>query len=149
MNQVCIQDPPGESVTLLDQQAKTILIVDDEPLLLHLMHEILAEIGGYDVLTASTSREALLLATQQPSPPDLMVLDYMLFGSSLDGLELYDLLHAREGWQGVPCILASCNIPLDDVCQRGLLFLPKPFDMEQLLARVAVALATGIPADIC
>lgn len=135
----CVQDPPIAERAMLPNQQKTILVVDDEPLILHLMREILEDIGGYNVIMASTSREALLLAARQDDPSHLLVLDYMLFGS-VNGIELYDLLHAREGWQGVPCIIASCNAPQDEVRQRNMLHLAKPFALEQLLALVAAAL---------
>ncbi len=139
MSQFCTQDPPSEIATLPDQQPKTIMVVEDELLILNLMQDILADIGGYRVLVASTSRDALLLAAQQAAPPDLLVLDYRLFGSPLNGLELYDLLHVRDGWQGVPAVFASCNIPEDEVQPRGTL-LRKPFDYQKLLAVVAATL---------
>ena len=138
-----VQDPPREERATLHSSPKTILVVDDEPLLLHLMREILAEIGGYKVRTASISRDALLLAAQEGNSPHLLVLDYMLTGSPVNGLELYDLLHER--WPGVPAIIVSCNAPQEEVCQRHILHLAKPFDLEQLLATVADALAAGIP----
>jgi len=129
---LCEQDLPQESATLPEQQ--TILVVDDEPLTLRLLREILTDVGGYQVLTASSSREALLLAAQQDHSPHLLCLDYMLFGSPVNGLELYDLL--QERWPGVPGIVASCNAPEEEVRRRGLRLLVKPFDIERLLRMV-------------
>ena len=137
MSQSCIQDPPREGRTPPERQ-NTILVVDDERPILHLLREILTD-EGYRVQTASSSREALLLAAQQDHSPHLLVLDYMLAGSPLNGLALYDLLHER--WPGVPAIIASCNAPADEVRQRGLALLAKPFALERLLSVVADALA--------
>jgi CheY-like chemotaxis protein len=138
---VCVQDPPtGEHATLPKSQ-KTILIVDDERPILNMLREILVDLGGYDVLVAPSCREALLLAAGQEEPPHLLLLDYALFGSALNGIELYDLLHEREGWQGIPAIIASCNAPEHEVHLRGLGLLSKPFALEKLLSMVADALA--------
>jgi CheY-like chemotaxis protein len=105
-----------------------------------MLREILADLGGYHVLVASSSRDALLQAAAQEEPPHLLILDYALFGSALNGIELYDLLHER--WQGVPAIIASCGAPEDEVRLRGVTLLPKPFDLEKLLSLVADALAS-------
>src|SRR6202165_5988680 len=106
---VCIQGPPrGEHATLPKSQ-KTILVVDDERPILNMLREILVDLGGYDVLVASSSREALLLAAEQEEPPHLLLLDYALLRSAVNGIELYDLLLQRGGWQGVPALIALCN----------------------------------------
>lgn len=148
MNQAaCIQDPPTEEYATPPDPQKTILVVDDERPILNMLREILVDIGGYDVLVASSSRDALLLAAGQEEPPQLLLLDYALFGSALNGIELYDLLHEREGWQGVPAIIASCNAPEHDIRLRGLGLLSKPFALEKLFAMVADALAP-YPASI-
>jgi DNA-binding response OmpR family regulator len=61
-----------------------ILIVDDEPKLIHLVREIL-QATGFEVLASSSGNPALdMVAMEQP---ELVILDITLFGS-LDGFEV-------------------------------------------------------------
>ena len=74
-----------------------VLVVDDEPDLLELIHYNLTE-AGYDVACVLTGEEALVHA--RSSPPDLIVLDVLLPG--LDGLEVYKALRRNATTAGIP-----------------------------------------------
>lgn len=77
--------------------------------------------------------------------PQLMLLDYRLAGS-MNGLELYDLLHAREGWHDIQAIVVSANVfELQRELQlRHLRGIAKPFDVDELLAEVNGALSSSM-----
>ncbi len=110
---------------------KTVLVADDEPTLLSLIAELLAD-EGYDVVTARDGREALELASRRA--PDLILLDVMM--PRLDGREALRLMRDRPELREVPVAMMSAGIREDQV-PPGVALLPKPFDLDRLLALVA------------
>jgi two-component system KDP operon response regulator KdpE len=113
-----------------------ILIVDDEPQMRRALRAGLRA-NGFEVLLAATGEEAL--DTIPISRPDILLLDLMLPG--IDGLEVVRQL--RE-WTRMPVIVVSArgeerakvqalDLGADD-------YLTKPFGMDELLARIRVAL---------
>jgi two-component system, OmpR family, KDP operon response regulator KdpE len=122
--------------------APRVLIVEDEPALLRALR-INLRARGYDVRTVATGREALAEARRRP--PDVVLLDLGL--PDLDGSEVIRELRA---WSGVPVIVLSGRAGSGD--KIGALdagaddYVTKPFDMEELLARLRAALRRGDPA---
>ena len=112
---------------------QTILIIDDDVAIGNLEQEILEQ-AGYAVRRAYSGTEALLALGR--IRPDLILLDLMLPG--LPGEEVLPRI------QGIPVIVVSAKTSVQD--KVGLLlggaadYLTKPFDTEELLARVAVRL---------
>ena len=112
---------------------KHILVIDDDLHIGNLLEEALTK-QGYRVSRAYSGTEALLLLSA--ARPDLVLLDLMLPG--LSGEEVLPRL------RGVPVIVVSAKAAVD--CKVGLLlggavdYVTKPFDLRELLARVAVAL---------
>ncbi len=113
-----------------------ILVIDDEPQILRAMRTILTE-KGFKVTTASRGEEGLTLAAT--TEPDLIVLDLGL--PDMDGVEVCSRL--RE-WTPVPIIILSVrDSERDKVAALDMGaddYLTKPFGIEELLARVRVAL---------
>jgi len=116
--------------------APHILVIDDEPQILRAIRTILTE-KQFQVNTASRGEEGLALAAA--SEPDLIILDLGL--PDMGGVEVCQRL--RE-WTQIPIIIlsvrdserdkvASLDMGADD-------YLTKPFGIEELLARVRVAL---------
>ncbi|HEY1407550.1 MAG TPA: response regulator transcription factor [Promineifilum sp.] len=113
-----------------------ILVVDDEPQIVRALRTILTE-GGYRVTSAFRGGEALDLAIA--NPPDVVILDLGL--PDMDGITVCARL--RE-WTQVPIIVLSVRdrdqdkvAALDTGADD---YLTKPFSVEELLARVRVAL---------
>jgi two-component system KDP operon response regulator KdpE len=113
-----------------------VLIVDDEPQIRRLL-TVTLEANAYRVLTAASGQEGLVLAAQHR--PALVILDLGL--PDLPGQEA--LRRLRE-WSTVPVIVLSV---LDD--DRGKVaaldagaddYVTKPFNTDELLARLRVAL---------
>ncbi len=113
-----------------------ILVIDDEPQILRAMRTILAE-KQFRVTTASRGEEGLTLAAA--TEPDLIILDLGL--PDMDGIEVCTRL--RE-WTQTPIIILSVRDSERDkvaALDRGADdYLTKPFGVEELLARVRVAL---------
>jgi DNA-binding response OmpR family regulator len=111
------------------------------------------EADGHDVLIADTGEAALKLVAQDPKSVDLVVLDVMLPG--IDGFTVASQMRAR-GWF-VPILMLTARGRAEDVL-RGFEagaddYLPKPFELSILLARIKALLRRHIwhaatrPAD--
>jgi len=73
---------------------------------------------------------------------DLVLLDINLPG--LDGFAIHDLLRGREGTKTVPILFMTAGRHDAEFARRGVRgHIAKPFDLDDLLARVASALALG------
>lgn len=119
-----------------DRQAAcppTVLVVDDDPILVALLAEALAA-RGYRVL-AAVGAQALRLA--QEACPALILLDLQM--PQLDGAEVFRRLRAEPATAAIPVVLMSADDRLGGVA--GALAvedrLPKPFDLDDLFAAVA------------
>jgi CheY-like chemotaxis protein len=115
-------------------QGKTILAVDDEAHILHVV-SLKLQNAGYTVLTANDGEEALEAAT---APVDLLITDYQMPGIS--GLELARRLHAEPGRRHLPVMLVTAHgLALEQVelAQAGIsVCLSKPFSPRDLLEKV-------------
>jgi two-component system cell cycle sensor histidine kinase/response regulator CckA len=114
---------------------ETILMVDDEPLLLELGCEILS-LHGYQVITAASGEEALKAHQASPVPIPLAILDMAMPGMS--GLETIRALRQRD--PAIKVILSSGFHPSSRV--ESLLgsevdaFVNKPYEIPHLTAEV-------------
>ena len=113
----------------------SVLIVEDEKHIADgLRYNLKAE--GYDVETVGNAEDALSLLSDQQKHYDVMVLDVMLPG--MDGFALASNLRSRG--QFVPILMLTARGQAQDVL-RGFEagaddYLPKPFDLSVLLARI-------------
>jgi CheY-like chemotaxis protein len=110
---------------------KTVLVVDDEPVLRVLVREILQE-EGYAVVEAPDGREMLELLTRER--PDLVLLDVMMPG--VGGREAYQVLRSREDLPDVPVVMMSAGVQPFRLDPSIAAFLSKPFDVAQLVELV-------------
>ena len=111
----------------------TIAIIDDDPHIGDMLSELLSR-EGYATLRAYSGTEALYLLERER--PDLVLLDLMLPG--LPGEEVISRI------EGIPVIVLSARLDVQDKV-RLLLggaadYMTKPFDSQELLARIAVQL---------
>lgn len=121
-------------------KSRVLVVEDEETLLFTLAHNLRRE--GYAVYTASRGDDGLKLAREQN--PDLIVLDVMLPG--IDGIQVCRLLRRDSD---VPIIMltalggegdrvAGLDTGADD-------YMPKPFGMRELLARIRALLRRSGP----
>jgi len=114
---------------------KTILLVDDDPMLRAALTHYL-EGQGYTVLHAGSGIEALsIFDTHQP---DLIVSDVMM--PEMDGLEFCRTLRSRRLGQLIPFIFLSSKGALDDRIEGHRIgaddYVVKPFEPRELLAKI-------------
>jgi CheY-like chemotaxis protein len=123
-----------DSQDLLPPDAKTILIVEDDRPTGEVIQLTLAEELALHTFLIADPYEALNFANTVKV--DLWIIDYLLPG--MNGLELYDRLHADNALQDVPFLLISASFSLhrQDLGERKLTMLDKPFDLSVLLDTV-------------
>ncbi len=115
---------------------RTVLVVDDKVSLLHTLAESLLEYG-YDVTLATTGGQALERIEQHV--PDAVLLDLGL--PDMSGMQV--LTRIRR-WSTVPVIVLSARTT--EIQKVAALdagaddYVTKPFDMDELMARLRVAL---------
>ena len=113
-----------------------ILVIDDEPQILRALRTIL-QAKQFRVTTASRGEEGLAQAAA--SMPDIIILDLSL--PDMDGVEVCERL---RDWTQVPIIILSVRDSERDkvkALDKGADdYLTKPFGIEELLARIRVAL---------
>jgi len=111
---------------------RTVLLVDDEPLIRETVAEAL-EGDGLRVITAADGREALLKF--RADPPDLVLLDLML--PQLSGMEVCRILRRESA---VPIVMLTArDSEVDKVVGLELGaddYVTKPFSLRELQARV-------------
>jgi len=114
-----------------------ILIVDDEEDILTFLSAVLTD-EGFPVRTARNGREALNAVRE--SPPALMILDLMMPG--INGIEVLEALRSGQFDHAPPVLVLSAKSSHKDILEALELgardFVPKPFDLDDLLLRVRV-----------
>ena len=118
----------------------TVLVVDDESLLLTMAETILADFG-YKVLTANSGQKALEILTHPLNRIDLIVTDLVMPG--MGGRELIEKIRQQGFLQPVLC--TSGYVMPEDNKQTGAAYLQKPFTTAGLLLKVKAALAAAKP----
>jgi two-component system alkaline phosphatase synthesis response regulator PhoP len=110
---------------------KKILVADDEEAITELVAFAL-ELEGFQVIQAPDGPEALRLAKEEH--PDLAMVDVMMPG--LDGREVSRRIKEDPATSSIPVLLFSAapNPDLTEAKADG--FMPKPFDVNQLVDTV-------------
>jgi DNA-binding response OmpR family regulator len=120
----------------MEQQAKKILVVDDDPDILDAL-QFMLEDAGYEVKTSEKGEYAENLHDSNGGLPDVIILDVLLSGK--DGRLICQKLKSQEETKRIPIIMISAHpnakqsvsaVGADD-------FMAKPFDMDDLLATIA------------
>ena len=122
-----------------------ILLVEDDGALVELL-TFHFEREEFDVESTADGEEALLLARE--SPPDVIILDWMIEGVS--GIEVCRRLRRAPETAAVPILMLTARGEEEDRI-RGLEtgaddYVTKPFSPRELVARVAAVLRRSRPA---
>lgn len=120
----------------MEQRAKKILVVDDDPDILDAL-QLMLEDAGYEVTTSEKGDYAENLRDTNGGLPDVIILDVLLSGK--DGRLICQKLKGQDETRHIPIIMISAHpnarqsvtaVGADD-------FVAKPFDMDELLAKIA------------
>ncbi len=123
---------PDEEPEVFSQQgSETILLVDDEIMILEVGQAMLRQLG-YQVLTAQGGQAAVAVMERQASTVDLVILDLIMPG--MDGGQTLAALRSMS--RNVPVILSSgyaLTKQMEQVMEQGCSgFLQKPFNLSEL-----------------
>ncbi len=112
---------------------KKILVCDDDQGILEVTKVIL-ETNGYETVTLDNGRA--IQKKVKSFKPDLILLDLWMPG--IEGKEITYLLKKNPETKGIPLIIVSAVSELDKIAGSTSAdgFLPKPFDMNELLKLV-------------
>jgi response regulator NasT len=119
-------------------KALSIVVVDDEPLMVELLSRTLKDLGHEAVATGSDGEQAVELARK--FRPDLVIIDYAM--PNMDGMEAAEII-IKE--MSIPIVLSTGRTD-DATLQRARKadihsYLVKPFHREQLKTAITMAMA--------
>ena len=115
--------------------AERVLVIDDEPELVHLIAIFLGT-AGLEVCSAQDGQQALALLEQ--SQPDLVICDMVM--PTLDGVATVEAIRSHPKFSDLPIIMLSARGQSDDV-ERALAagandYITKPFRGSEVVATV-------------
>jgi DNA-binding response OmpR family regulator len=126
------------------EQAKRILVVDDDEAIRQMVETLLVEDGFY-VDLAQNGEEAMRLVRQKPF--DLVVLDIMM--PVMDGWEVASRMLCEDGTRDIPIIFLTALSSYTDQLKGWRMgcfdYITKPFDIGLFMLRVRAALDKAMP----
>jgi CheY-like chemotaxis protein len=128
---------------------KTVLVVDDEKNLLLVLERALMS-AGYFVLTADNGPNAIQLVRSRK--PDLIILDVSM--PTMDGGQVAAILKEDPATAKIPIFFLTALVSKNQQHQPGdiiggNIFIAKPYDMGDLLARVDTVLQLPREVTAC
>lgn len=117
----------------MDAQKKTVVVAEDEPLILMLAVDLLTE-AGFDVIATTQADEALATLNARAAGVDVLFTDIHMPGP-MNGLDLAH--HVRTHWPWVQMLVVSGKAaPAASEMPEGTLFMRKPYDPARIVAHV-------------
>lgn len=114
---------------------KTILVIDDNPFILHLVRDILRK-SGYQTLVSSTGEGGIKLATEKY--PDMIILDRKL--QDISGHEVLETVRKDKRACDIPVTMLSSINARHEILRSWTLgandYIVKPFNIHTLLDKV-------------
>lgn len=117
-------NPEGESTTL-----KTVLVVEDDTGIGSFLVQAIQQETSYQAMLVTDGFQAL--KTVANIKPGLFILDYQL--PRMNGIELYDQLHAISGLEHIPAIIISARLPRQEIEKRHIVGMSKPLELDDFL----------------
>jgi CheY-like chemotaxis protein len=125
------------------EQVLSILVVDDEPDILHLLSAVLGVFGEFDVSTADGAASAFARIAEAETPFDVLFLDIQM--PELTGIELCKALRKTPGYESTPIIMVSAMAEQSyklQATQNGADgFIVKPFEIDDFRREISRHLA--------
>lgn len=113
----------------VESMKKKILIVDDEQELSMILSELLT-MNGYDVVTASSAKQALSYFAECRF--DLILLDVMM--PVMNGLQFLKAARSHSNFTGTPVVMISATNIVENMADYGWSEIAvKPFTFDQIL----------------
>ncbi len=141
-----IESPPDPTSSNPKKGTETILLVEDEEMIMRMGKDIL-EKGGYRVLPAHGPTEALELVSHYPDEIHLLITDVVM--PEMNGKELKERIDTIK--PGIQCLFMS-GYPSDIITHRGIIddgihFIQKPFTSEEFFTIIRKVLEKNCSAE--
>ena len=145
---VSIARRPSMKTRTAETVAHTILVIEDEPLLLKLVRHVL-EGEGFEVRGAMNRQEILEQIRRTPIP-DLVLLDVVL--PDADGFQILGRIRQHPALKALPVVMLTGRATREAVL-RGLLgdangYITKPFEISVLIKAVHAVLGMSEEGDV-
>lgn len=111
---------------------KTILLVEDDESIGEVLQQAIRQETPYLVIYAVNAFDAIQLVKE--IKPQLFILDYQL--PNMDGLVLYDRLHAMPELAAVPALMMSALLPRSELGRRGIVGMSKPIELDDFFLAI-------------
>lgn len=116
---------------------KTILVVEDDVGIGSFLAQAISQETNHQAMLVTDGFQAI--KTVMDIKPDLFILDYQL--PRMNGIELYDKLHATQGLEKVPAIVISARLPKQELDKRKIVGMNKPLELDEFLQTIDELLA--------
>jgi PAS domain S-box-containing protein len=130
-----VQPEKREPAPTVSMGTGTILLIDDEQMIIKVGEELLQELG-YKVFTAESGQDAIKLYKKNADKIDLVIMDMIMPG--MGGGETFD--HLKEIKSDIKVLLSSgysINGQASEILERGCEgFIQKPFNINQLSEKI-------------
>lgn len=125
-------------VTVTSGNGETILLVEDDPILMEMTQQMLLLLN-YKVLPAATPQKAIDIMEKSSSDIDLVVSDVIM--PEMNGHELMERL--KKIRSNVPCLyMSGYTADIVGILQEDILFIQKPFSRRELAHKIRQALVS-------
>jgi len=121
-----------QAVAHEEVQVKTILLVEDDANIGEVLLQAIAQETPHIAILVADGFAALNAI--RGVKPHLFILDYHL--PRMNGIELYDRLHTIPELEGVPTIMLSAHLPVQELKKRKILGMPKPIDLDEFFQAI-------------
>lgn len=115
-----------------DAPVKTVLVVEDDTGIGTFLVQAILQETHHQALLVSDGFQAMKTVTN--IKPSLFILDYQL--PRMNGLELYDHLHATKGLEHIPALIISARLPRHEIEKRKLASMSKPLELDDFLQTI-------------
>ncbi len=111
------------------EDAPLIIVVEDDEPIAEVIEMVLFEEIHCRLSCFTHARDAL--RSMETITPSLFILDCQL--PSMSGLQLYDALQQIKHVKTIPTIMMSANLPWNELAQRHIVGIQKPFELDDLV----------------
>lgn len=111
---------------------KTVLVVEDDTGIGSFLVQAISQETPHHAILVTDGLQAIKAVSN--IKPSLFILDYQL--PRMNGIELYDRLHAMKGLEDVPIIMISARLPRKEIAKRNIVAMSKPLELDDFLQAI-------------
>lgn len=126
------QKEPTSELEKSSTSVKTVLVVEDDTSIGSFLVQAILQETDHQAILVPDGFQAL--QTVADIRPNLFILDYQL--PRMNGIELYDQLHATSGLEDIPAMVISARLPRKEIDQRKILGMSKPLELDDFLQAI-------------